>query len=89
MVKMDICSYFGPSGSSAKADGLSSSSEGDSDSYTSNHEPPAKKLPTEPTKAKKHSKSGKRKYSKSWEKEFNWLEYDEDSEGAFARPASS
>ena len=82
---MDILSYFGPSGSSAKADGSSSSSEGDSDSSTSDHEPPAKKLPTEPAKAKKYSKSGKRKYFKSWEKEFNWLEYDEDSEGAFCK----
>jgi hypothetical protein len=84
---MDIRSYCRPSASSAHADSSSSSSEKDSDSTTSDLEPPLKKQPTKPAKAKKkhRSVSDRRKYSKNWEKEFNWLEYDEDSEGVFCK----
>ena len=45
-------------------------------------EQPAKKQLIE-SKRKTTSASGKRKYSKTWEEDFPWLEYDKDCDGAF------
>lgn len=36
-------------------------------------------------RAKSHPISSRRKYNKKWEKEFPWLEYDEDHQGAFCK----
>ena len=80
---MDIRSFFGAGTSSSVSstspcrDNESNSSDSDSD----HAEPPTKKACRE----KFRPLASKRKYSKNWEKEFSWLVYDEDVDGAFCR----
>ena len=79
---MDIRSYFGSSTSSKSSVAISSFSARDSSSSDSDTgEPPAKKAHRE----KFRPLNTTRKYSKSWEKQFSWLEYDVDIDGAFCR----
>ena len=57
-----------------------------SDPESSPSPPPSKKVCKSSKNKRYHrSVSTKRKYSKSWEKDFSWLHYDEDSEGAFCK----
>lgn len=71
------------SGPSTSARDVESNSSSESDHDIG---PPIKRKCTESDKGMKYrSKASKRKYSKSWEKEFRWLMYDEDSDGAFCR----
>ena len=78
----DIRSFFGASTSSTTA---SSSLHRDTESHSSSDSdepgPPTKKACRE----KFRSVTSKRKYSKTWEKQFSWLVYDEDIDGAFCR----
>ena len=80
---MDIRSFFRASTSSSVASSStctekeSNCSEFDSDIA----EPPSKKACRELIQPS----TMKRKYSKNWENEFNWLVYDEDINGAFCR----
>ena len=88
LYKMDIRSYFGSTSqasSDAKADSDSEDHGTDSSDPESSPSPPPSKKVCKSSKNKRYhrSVSTKRKYSKSWEKDFSWLYYDEDSEGAF------
>ena len=74
----DIRSFFG-AGASVQAT-TNRNDESDSSSSESDKEPPPKK---QCPKAKKST--AKRRYCKSWEKDFTWLEYDEDNDGAFCQ----
>ena len=78
---MDVRSYFRASSPSPVASSSShrtnESSSSDSDSDTAAEPSPPKKLCRE----KHRPLTSKRKYSKSWEKDFNWLLYDEDLDG--------
>ena len=84
---MSIRSYCSASSSSSQSKSSASGGNVDSDSSSSecehDSEPPLKIQCTD--KTKKYRSVSKRKYSKSWEKEFSWLLYDEDSEGTFCR----
>ena len=87
---MDIRSYFGSTSqasSDAKADSDSEDHGTDSSDPESSPSPPPSKKVCKSSKNKRYhrSVSTKRKYSKSWEKDFSWLYYDEDSEGAFCK----
>ena len=87
---MDIRSYFGSTSqasSDAKADSDSEDHGTDSSDPESSPSPPPSKKVCKSSKNKRYhrSVSMKRKYSKSWEKDFSWLYYDEDSEGAFCK----
>lgn len=78
---MDIRSYF-TSQATAHSDSEDSDSGTDRDSESSARPlspPPSKK------KCKRKDVYSKRKYSKSWEKDFGWLFYDEDSNGAYCK----
>ena len=74
---MDICGFFGTS-SSKFAPTVSSDSEEDSTSET-----------LQPSSSKKQclrpTPSASQKYSKKWEKDFPWLQYDENYQGAFCK----
>ena len=90
LYKMDIRSYFGSTSqasSDAKADSDSEDHGIDSSDPESSPSPPPSKKVCKSSKNKRYhrSVSTKRKYSKSWEKDFSWLYYDEDSEGAFCK----
>ena len=82
---MDIRSYFRASSPSPVASSSShrtnESSSSDSDSDTA--EPAPKKISL--CREKSRPLTSKRKYSKSWEKDFNWLLYDEDIDGGFCQ----
>ena len=94
---MDIRSFFSDtSAPSTSASRLSSSSsEDESDSVTTECRPPSPKkhcstsrqshVSTQERAKYRSVGTGRRKYSKKWEKEFSWLEYDEDCEGAFCK----
>ena len=93
---MDIRSYFGSTSqgsSDAKADSDSNTEDHGTDSSdpeSSPSPPPSKKVcKSSKNKRYHHSVSTKRKYSKSWKKDFSWLYYDEDREEPFARSASN
>lgn len=74
---MDLRAYFGSASASAENSDSSSGDESQSDVDLE---------PTVPKKRKKfRSVSSSRKYLKKWEKEFSWLEFDEDAKGAFCR----
>ena len=82
---MDIRSYFGSTSqasSDANADSDSEVRGSDSSDPESSPSPPPSKKVCKSSKNKRYhrSVSTKRKYSKSWEKNFSWLYYDEDSE---------
>ena len=80
---MDIRSYFGASTSQAAN---SSDSE---DSRPDSSDPELSPSPSPPPSKKrcKYRLTGcaKRKYSKNWEKDYSWLYYDEDCDGAFCK----
>ena len=90
---MDLRRYFGPSTSKQSSTVSSSSNSSEEDSSSSDIES------LEPAPLKKHcssvvnyrarskyrAKSGRRKYNKKWEKDFPWLEYDENHQGAFCQ----
>ena len=85
----DIRSYFGASSSkSSPTDGCNTDTEPDSDT---DHlqVTPAKKPRTTSSSQQRRSKScalsSKRGYNKKWEKEFTWLEYSDDHQGAFCK----
>ena len=79
MQQRDICSFFGSApSSSATSLEVSNSCENESDVESS---APKKARTTSSHTKEKHSKP--RKYRKEWEKDFSWLEYDEDCDGAF------
>ena len=95
---MDIRSYFGKASTqSTSASRLSSSSseeESDVESLELEVSPPKKhctstvslSTPTSTKKRAKHcSTTSSRKYNTKWEKDFSWLEYDEDCNGAFCK----
>ena len=86
--QMDIHSYF----DSTSADRSSSGSQNDTESEGENSDlepsqPKKCSITATPAKkrAKYRSKSSSRKYCKKWEKDFSWLEYDEDCEDAFCK----
>ena len=74
---------------------LASSRDSSSSSSSSEEErevPPPKKLRASTPKVSRKqlkyrtpSKSSSRKYQKKWEKDFTWLEYDADCDGAFCK----
>ena len=83
---MDLRSYFESSAkpSTKVLPSNPSSSEEESDV------PQAKRRcvsTSKPELSNKHQRTGnsRRKYQERWEKEFTWLEYDADSEGAFCK----
>ena len=97
---MDVRSYFSKaSTSSTSASRLSSSGseeESEVESLELEVSPPSPKKhctsiarPTTYTSTKKRAKyrstTSSRKYNTKWEKDFSWLEYDEDSKGAFCK----
>jgi hypothetical protein len=90
---MDLRHYFSASTSKQSSTPASSSSSGDDEplsSDSSSQEPPPPKrslssMASYRAKSKYRPKSGQRKYSKKWEKEFLWLEYDENYQGAFCK----
>ena len=92
LYKMDIRSYIGSTSqvsSDAKADSDSDTEDhgtNSSDPESSPSPPPSKKVCKSSKNKRYHrSVSKNRKYSKSWEKDFSWLYYDEDSKGAFCK----
>ena len=92
LYKMDIRSYFGSTSqgsSDAKADSDSATEDHGTDSSDPESSPcplPLKKVCKSSKNKRYHrSVSTKSKYSKSWEKDFSWLYYDEDSEGAICK----
>lgn len=92
---MDLRQYFSPSTSKQSCvSTTSSSSNSEDDEQLSSDgvslEPPLQKRPPSAAnyraKSKYRAKSGKkRKYNKRWEKDFAWLEYDENYQGAFCK----
>ena len=95
---MDIRSYFGeastPSTSASRLDSSSSEDESEVESLELEVNPPKKhctstlrlSAPTSKKKSTKYRCTGSsRKYTTKWEKDFSWLEYDEDCKGAFCK----
>ena len=97
---MDIRSCFGEastqSTSASRLDSSSSDSEDESEVESLELEvsPPKKQCtstvrlstPTLTKKRAKHrSTTSSRKFNTKWEKDFSWLEYDEDCKGAFCK----
>ena len=86
---MDIRSFFGAS--SSKSTPTIDDRDTDVESEDSDSEvlgpSPAKKCCTSSKQSRDKSRplSSKRRYNKKWEKEFCWLEYDEDHQGAFCK----
>ena len=84
---MDIRSFFGASSSK------STPTIDDRDTGVESKDSDSEVLGPSPAKIcctsskqfrdKSHPLSSKRRYNKKWEKEFCWLEYDEDHQGAF------
>ena len=85
LTKMDIRSYSGASTSQAANSSDSEDSRPDSSdresSMPSPSPPPSKKACSKRSKCHLNETT-KRKYFKSWEKDYSWLYYDEDREGA-------
>ena len=81
LVTMDLHSYFGVASSSKSVSASVGSSEDDSqNSYVESLEPhPPKKH----CSAKSKEVSTQPKYNKKWEKDFLWLEYEHNYQGAF------
>ena len=88
----DIRSYFGSSSKPSTSVSTSRQSSSSSSSSEDESEVPPTKKPCvcKPEQSKKRSKyrtasSSSRKYQKKWEKDFAWLEYDADCDGAFCK----
>ena len=77
----DIRSFFGHSTSSSVASTSSCREEDSNSSESDTAKPRIKKACRE----KFRPLISKRKYSKNWEKEFSWLVYDQDVDGAFCK----
>ncbi len=91
---MDIRHYFSASTSKQSSTPASTSSSSEDEEPLSSDsqslEPPPTKRSLSSTanyraKSKYRTKSGQRKYNKKWEKQFLWLEYDENYRGAFCK----
>ncbi len=91
---MDIRHYFSASTSKQSSTPASTSSSSEDEEPLSSDsqslEPPPTKRSLSSTanyraKSKYRTKSGQRKYIKKWEKQFLWLEYDENYRGAFCK----
>ena len=77
---MDLHHFFGGASSSASAgSAANNSSDSEEDDLESVQPEPKKHCPA------KKGKSSQRKYNKKWEKDFPWLEYDQNYEGAFCK----
>lgn len=91
---MDIRSYFSKATSASRLSSSSSEDESEVESLELEGSPPKKhctstvRLST-PTCTKKRAKyrsiTGSRKYNTKWEKDFSWLDNDEDCKGAFCK----
>ena len=73
---MDIRNFFGSSSSKSATSSLREGSESEEDS--TNEAPLSKRPCAVPTSA-----ATSRKYNKKWAKDFQWLEYDGNFQGAF------
>lgn len=84
---MDLRRYFSSASSSVVS--ATNRSDNDSDDLVSDSQPPSPKKQCASTAVERRSKSrsisSKRQYSKKWEKDFPWLEYNEDVQGAFCK----
>ena len=80
----DIHFYFDTSSpKSTPTEVCSTDTESDSDT---DHLRPKKLCTTSiQRRANSHPQTSKRNYNKKWEKEFTWLEYSEDHQGAFCK----
>ena len=79
---MDIHRYIATASSSKCTPTVSDSEEDES-----LHPSSPKRQCTRPTTTA--SSTTQRKYNKKWEKEFPWLDYDENSQGAFCKVCNS
>ena len=75
---MDIRNFFGSSSSKSATSSLREGSESEEDS--TNEAPPSKRPCAVPSSA-----ATSRKYNKKWAKDFPWLEYDGNFQGAFCK----
>ena len=75
---MDIRNFFGSSSSKSATSSLREGSESKEDS--TNEAPPSKRPCAVPSSA-----ATSRKYNKKWKKDFPWLEYDGNFQGAFCK----
>ena len=75
---MDIRNFFGSSSSKSATSSLREGSESEEDS--TNEAPPSKRPCAIPSSA-----ATSRKYNKKWAKDFPWLEYDGNFQGAFCK----
>ena len=73
---MDIRNFFGSNSSKSATSSLREGSESEEDS--TNEAPPSKRPCAVPSSA-----ATSRKYNKKWAKDFLWLEYDGNLQGAF------
>ena len=78
VIKMDIHNFFGSSSSKSATSSLREGSESEEDS--TNEAPPSKRPCAVPSSA-----ATSRKYNKKWAKDFPWLEYDGNFQGAFCK----
>ena len=78
MIEIDIRNFFGSSSSKSATSSLREGSESEEDSR--NEAPPSKRPCAVPSSA-----ATSRKYNKKWEKDFPWLEYDGNFQGAFCK----
>ena len=75
---MDILNFFGSSSSKSATSSLREGSESEEDSI--NEAPPSKRPCAVPSSA-----ATSQKYNKKWAKDFPWLEYDGNFQGAFCK----
>ena len=75
---MDIHNFFDSSSSKSATSSLREGSESEEDSI--NEAPPSKRPYAVPSSA-----APSRKYNKKWEKDFPWLDYDGNFQGAFCK----
>jgi hypothetical protein len=81
---MDIRAYFGASSTRVEAN-ISRKEETDSSATSSDDSTCEQPSPMKKQTHKAKKSTVERKYCKSWEKEFNWLQYDEDSNDVFCK----
>ena len=85
---MDIRSFFGSSSKAAASTSNISSSEAESEEEIEviPSKTPSTSSPTLPKKRTSSTPdSSTRKYRKTWEEDYPWLQYDADAEGAFCK----
>ena len=76
---MDICEYFAPTSSKVTST-ICNESDIEEDSTSEDLQPNFSKK-----QCRRQTASTSRKYNKKWEKEFPWLEFDENYQGAFCK----